>query len=357
MNDDQYTPRCLVTGGAGFIGSHLVEHLLGLGRAVTVIDDLSTGRRENLGAVRDHPRLTFVHADAAEQLKNIGDGRPLGPFDEVYHLAAAVGVELVLRDPVGSIETNVGLTAAVASAALRTAPGGTAASLLLASSSEVYGKGTGAVFSESDDVLYGPTSVTRWSYAISKALDEYLVLETARQHDAPAVAVRFFNTIGPRQRGDYGMVVPRFVAAALAGEPLRVFGDGSQSRCFADVRDVVPALPRLLSSPDAHGRAVNIGSQSPITIARLAQIVIERTRSSSRSVLVPYADAYARGFEDLAKRRPDLTLAERLIGYAPSRKLEETIDNVAAWLAARGAPTDPQPAAEHPRADDIRLET
>ncbi len=312
--------RVLVTGGAGFIGSHLVELLVARGDAVTVIDNLSTGRRSNLDAVtRD---IRFIEAGVSEGLATLGDETR---FEEIYHLAAAVGVELVLDDPIGSIRTNVHETDAL----LGYARSHGNAPTLIASSSEVYGKPGASVFSEEDDLLLGPTSVTRWSYAHAKALDEHLALAYSRHHGLPAVVCRFFNTVGPRQVGRYGMVLPRFVEAALRGEPLRVFGDGAQSRCFCDGRDTVRALPQLLADPACHGRVFNLGSDEPITIARLARTVVETLGSGSTIRLVPYRDAYPAGFEDLRHRKPDLERVRAAIGFAPRLRLERTITDLA----------------------------
>ena len=319
--------RTLVSGGSGFIGSHLVPLLLARGDHVTVVDNLSTGRRPNLPA--ETPRLRFIEADLREALRVLGPGET---FDEIYHLAAAVGVARVLEDPILAIETNVEQTAAILRFAGGRGRDGAASRILIASSSEVYGKAAKSPFSEEDDVLYGPTTVSRWSYACTKAIDEYLALAHHQKSGLPAVTVRFFNTVGPRQVGDYGMVLPRFVGAALAGQPLRVFGDGAQSRCFCDVRDVVEALPRLLGSDACIGRVFNVGSDAPITIADLARRVIDVLGSSSRVVHEPYAGAYPEGFEDLRQRRPDLTRVRAAIGFAPRIPLEQTIRDIAAWL-------------------------
>lgn len=320
------TPRrTLVTGGAGFIGSHLVERLVARGDDVIVLDDLSTGRIENLDATLHAVRL--IEADVRDVEAVLEDAEP---FDEVYHLAAAVGVELVLAEPIRAIETNVDGTAAV----LRYADAHGSPAVLVASSSEVYGRPGAHTFSEDDDVLYGPTEITRWSYACAKAIDEYLALGYHARRGLPAVVARFFNTIGPRQLGDYGMVVPRFVRAAVAGRPLRVFGDGSQSRCFCDVRDVVDVLPRMLAEPECHGRVFNVGSDESVTIAQLAERIIARTESASAVELVPYDEAYPAGFEDLPHRRPDLSRIRAAPGFAPTRSLEQTIDDIAAEVRA-----------------------
>lgn len=329
-NNEPTGRRALITGGAGFIGSHLVERLLAQGMLVTVIDNLSTGRLANLRGVMD--RITFIEAGAAQGLGRL---KSEPPFHEIYHLAAAVGVELVLDDPVGSIRTNILETDAV----LEFARAQGDAPTLIASSSEVYGKPGSSVFSEEDDLLLGPTTVTRWSYAHAKAIDEHLTLAYWRQHGLPAVACRFFNTVGPRQLGVYGMVLPRFVEAALAGDPLRVYGDGSQTRCFCDVRDVVDTLPELLRHPACPGRVFNLGADRPISIADLAQLVIDTLGSASPIVRVPYADAYPSGFEDLHHRKPDLDRIREAIGFSPKHTLEQTIKDLATHLRSGSGAT------------------
>ncbi len=329
--------RTLVTGGAGFIGSHLCDRLLAAGREVVVIDNLSTGRRSNLPG--EHDRLTFIEADLGSLVGEIGARGELGAFDEIYHLAAAVGVQLVMEKPVESIETNVTLTAELLKASLTSGPDGAPGRVLIASSSEVYGKGVGEVFSEEDDVVYGPTTVTRWSYAASKALDEHLALAYFRQSKLPVVIARFFNTVGPRQIGTYGMVLPRFVDAALQNKPLKVFGEGTQSRCFCDVRDVVSVLPELLARPNCFGRVFNIGSDHPITINELAQAVIDTLKSRSSVEHVPYSEAYPAGFEDLRRRRPDLTRLREAVGFEARVPLEQTIQDLARTLRAQAGVT------------------
>lgn len=325
-----------MTGGAGFIGSHLTERLLARGDTVTVVDNLSTGRRSNLdkAARSAGGRLRFIEADLADALSALGTGER---FDEIYHLAAAVGVRLVVEDPIRSIETNVDQASAILRYALaHPSPSGSASPppVLIASSSEVYGKSTRPVFTEEDDVVYGPTTVARWSYAFSKAIDEFLALAYHQQRGLPAVVVRFFNTVGPRQVGDYGMVLPRFVAAALQGKPLEVHGDGRQSRCFCDVRDVVGVLPVLLGNPDCHGRVFNVGSDGPISIAELADLVIRTLGSPSEIRMVPYTDVYGSGFEDLRQRRPDLSRIRAAVGFNARIGLEETIRAIAGSMQA-----------------------
>lgn len=329
----------LVTGGAGFIGSHLVDLLLARGDVVTVVDNLSTGRRANLP--RAHERLRFIEAEVKDALGAFGRGEV---FDEVYHLAAAVGVKLVLEDPIRAIETNIEQTSALLHFVERqrktrppaSAGGSERTRVLIASSSEVYGKSTHSPFSEEDDVVYGPTTVSRWSYACSKAVDEYLALAFHRQHGLGVVVARFFNTVGPRQVGEYGMVLPRFVRSAVEGTPIQVYGDGTQSRCFCDVRDVVKALPRLIADKECSGRVFNVGSDRAISILELARLVVARVGSASRIELVPYSAAYSKGFEDLQQRKPDLARIRKAIGFAPAIELERTIDDLAAEVR-RGA--------------------
>jgi len=319
--------RALVTGGAGFIGSHLVERLLNRGDRVTVVDDLSTGRRANLPD--EHPHLRFIEAQVDAALASFGPGEL---FDEIYHLAAAVGVKLVIDEPIRSIQTNVEQTAALLRFAAERAKRRPARTLI-ASSSEVYGKGVKTPFSEDDDVLYGPTSVSRWSYASSKAIDEYLALAYHQKHGLPITVARFFNTVGPRQVGMYGMVLPRFVAAALQGRDLTVFGDGTQTRCFCDVRDVVEALPKLVAKPECAGRVFNVGSDHPISISDLADLVIDTLGSSSGKRFIPYEEAYESGFEDLMQRQPDLHRIRSTIRFEPAFDLTKTIRDIAAFVA------------------------
>ncbi|MBL8990590.1 MAG: NAD-dependent epimerase/dehydratase family protein [Phycisphaerae bacterium] len=333
--------RVLVTGGAGFIGSHLTDLLLARGDAVTVVDSLTTGRRSNLP--ESHPRLRFIEACLADALGAFGHGER---FDEIYHLAAAVGVRLVMEQPIAAIDTNVEQTSALLRFAAERGPGGAPCPTLIASSSEVYGKPDKQVFSEDDDVVYGPTTKGRWSYACTKAIDEYLALAYHQQRGLPAVVARFFNTVGPRQVGAYGMVLPNFVEAAVAGRPLVVHGDGRQSRCFCDVRDVVRALPALLGSAGAPGRVFNVGADEPVTILALAELVVATLRSPSPVRLVPYDAVWTAGFEDLRHRRPDLTRLRAQISFRPERPLTDTILDLAAEIRARPArpaPTEPRP--------------
>lgn len=312
--------RALITGGAGFIGSHLAETLLGQGHQVTIIDDLSTGRFENIEPLAGHPSFHF----AIESIMNetVMD-RLVSECDVIFHLAAAVGVQLVVNQPVRVIETNIFGSAMVLRLANRYR-----CKVLLASTSEVYGKGVKAPFSEDDDRLLGPTTRSRWSYACSKAMDEFLALAYHKQSRLPIVIFRLFNTIGPRQTGRYGMVVPRFVGQALRGEPITVYGDGRQTRCFLDVRDAVRAIIGLAEEPAAIGDIFNIGSTEEISIEDLAQRVKTLTGSASEILHVPYDQAYEAGFEDFRRRVPDISKIYRVLGYVPRYALDETLQSV-----------------------------
>jgi UDP-glucose 4-epimerase len=310
-------PRVLVTGGAGFIGSHLVERLLSDGKAVTVIDDLSTGSLENLRAVRDHERLRVI----SSKISACADlARLVSEAESVYHLAAAVGVELVVRSPIHVLETNLHETEVILEAATEHR-----VPVLLTSTSEVYGKSQKPAFDEEDDLLIGPPHQARWSYACSKLMDEFLALAFAAERSLPVVIARLFNTVGPRQTGRYGMVLPRFIEAARNGQPLRVYGDGLQSRCFCYVRDTVEALVRLQNCPSARGQVFNVGSTDEISIRDLARRVIEQLGSSSTIEFVPYSQAYAPGFDDMRRRRPVVDKLAATIGFRPGTTLREII--------------------------------
>jgi UDP-glucose 4-epimerase len=319
--------RFLLTGGAGFLGSHLVEHLLDRGDSVTILDNLSTGRFENIQHLVSNPQFDFAIDDITNEV--VLD-RLASQCDVIVHLAAAVGVELVVKSPVHTITTNIGGTEAVLKAARRYR-----VRTLIASSSEVYGKGFHIPFHEDDDVLLGPTCRHRWAYAASKMVDEFLGMAYHREYGLPVVVFRLFNTVGPRQIGRYGMVMPRFVGAALAGQPLQVYGDGTQSRCFCHARDAVRAIVALAAAPDAVGRVFNVGSTEPISILDLAQRVIALTHSTSEIVFVPYEEAYAEGFEDMARRVPDTTRIRETVGWAPQYSLDDIILDVARALQAR----------------------
>lgn len=312
--------RYLITGGAGFIGSHLSELLVHRGHRVVAIDNLSTGVIENIEHFVHLPNFQFVRETVANA--QVLD-RLTSEADIVVHLAAAVGVSLIVEDPVHTITTNI-----MGSDVVLTTANRYGCKVLLASSSEVYGKGVKVPFGEDDDRLMGSTSHSRWAYATSKAVDEFLGLAYARQFGLPVVIMRFFNTVGPRQTGRYGMVVPRMVRQALRGEPVTVYGDGRQSRCFADVSDVVGAVADLAEHPGALGRVFNIGSTEEITIEALAQRIIDLTGSSSPVKYVPYDEAYAPGFEDMRRRVPAIDKITSLIGYQPQFTLENTLRRV-----------------------------
>lgn len=312
--------RILVTGGAGFIGSHLCEHLLAAGHEVVAIDDLSTGLLANLAQIIDHPRFEFVRASVEDEHTV---SLLISQCSAVYHLAAAVGVQLVVDEPVRTIRTTIRGTETVLEAAHRFGR-----PVLLTSSSEVYGKGARVPFSEDDDVVMGATRFSRWCYAYSKGIDEFLALAYHAQYGLKTVVVRLFNTVGPRQVGHYGMVLPRFVDAALAGQPLQVYGDGLQSRCFCHVADVVPALAALLAHPQAAGQVYNLGADHEVSILDLARLVIGRCGSASTIVQIPYRDAYGREFDDLRRRVPDLTRIRNTIGFQTRYNLNQIVDDL-----------------------------
>jgi UDP-glucose 4-epimerase len=317
----------LVTGGAGFIGSHLAEALLAAGSRVTVVDDLSTGSPLNVRHLDGNPRFEFVRGSVTDP------GLMSGLVERaeiVFHLAAAVGVDLIVASPVRTIETNIRGTEVVLELASKS---GTP--VLITSTSEVYGKSTSLPFSEDGDLVLGASTRSRWSYACSKALDEFLGFAYFQEKALPVCVVRLFNTIGPRQTGRYGMVLPRFVQQALSDAPLTVFGDGTQSRCFCDVQDVVWALTRLAGRPEAWGQIYNIGGQEQVTIRELAGRVRDQLKSRSEVVLVPYETAYGPGFEDMPRRLPDITKIRGLIGFEPRTPLSQSIESIAASL--RGA--------------------
>jgi UDP-glucose 4-epimerase len=318
----------LVTGGAGFIGSHLVESLLARGDRVTVIDDESTGRFANLAGIREHAGLRILRG-------SVGDGeivsQALEEVAEVYHLAAAVGVALIASQPLQTIERNIYPTQLLLDELCRRHRAGNTIRFFLASTSEVYGKNPKLCWNEEDDLVFGPTTRPRWSYGASKAIDEFLTLACARQFGLPVVIARFFNVVGPRQTGAYGMVLPRFVDAALSGEPLVVHDDGRQVRCFAHVADVVSAVLRLMQSPAALGRVFNIGSDQPISILELAQRVVAVAGSSSRVDFQTYAQAYDADFEDIRHRVPDLARLRATIDYRPRFDLDAIIRDVVDW--------------------------
>jgi UDP-glucose 4-epimerase len=329
----------LVTGGAGFIGSHLVEALLEAGRRVLVIDDLSTGSRTNLDKVQGHSHLELM-IDSVSNAARLAE--LVQHADEVYHLAAVVGVRLVLEDPSLTVATNVDPTEKILRLCADSRGAGRSKPLFLASTSEVYGKNPKSPLAEDDDLVLGPTSKGRWIYACSKAMDEYLALSYARS-GLPVIIGRFFNVVGPRQIGRYGMVLPRFVDQALAGGPLVVYDDGSQVRCFAHVADIVQAVMKLMACPAAKGRVFNLGSDQPVTIRSLAEkvaSVVASVDGSSREPIsidhIPYTTAYAAGFEDIQCRVPDLSRIRQTIDYRPQYQLDEIIREVVAWKRTSG---------------------
>ena len=320
----------LVTGGAGFIGSHLVERLLADGNAVTVIDDLSTGRLDNLRNVISNSNLRVIESKVSEcrALSEI-----VAESESIYHLAAAVGVELVVNSPIRTIQTNLRETEVVLEAASRYG-----VPMLLTSTSEVYGKSQKPAFSEDDDLLIGPPHLGRWSYACSKLMDEFLAMAFVRERKLPVTIARLFNTVGPRQTGKYGMVLPRFIAAASSGQPLRVYGDGAQTRCFCYVGDTVEALLRLKRTASAVGEVINVGSEEQISMLELAHRVVSLMNSSSSIELVPYEVAFAPGFEDMRNRRPSIEKLWRLTGFRPSHPLDGIIGLIAGQPTKKGAP-------------------
>jgi len=319
------THHVLVTGGAGFIGSHLVERLLADGKSVVVVDDLSTGRLENLAGVRAHPKLRVIESciSGCGELPSL-----VAEAESVYHLAAAVGVELVVRSPIHVLETNLHETEVLLKAA---APHGVP--VLLTSTSEVYGKSQKEAFGEEGDLLIGPPHQARWSYACSKLMDEFLALAYAKERALPAIIVRLFNTVGPRQTGRYGMVLPRFIAAARSGQPLKVYGDGQQTRCFCYVRDTVEALARLQNCAAARGQVFNVGSTEEISILDLAGRVIAALGSKSAIELVPYSQAYEPGFDDMRRRKPVVEKLAATVGFRPQTPLQTIIELTAAAIS------------------------
>ena len=312
--------KCLITGGAGFIGSHLAERLLETGDDVFVIDNLSTGSIDNIEHLKNNEHFHYVIDTIMNQylLAELID-----KCDVIYHLAAAVGVNLIVESPVNTIETNIYGTELVLKIANKKKK-----KLLIASTSEVYGKSNNIPFKEEDDMVLGATSKGRWSYACSKAIDEFLAIAYWREKKLPVVIARFFNTVGPRQTGRYGMVIPRFVRQALLNQPITVYGDGKQTRCFSYVHDVVDATIKLANSEEAIGEVYNIGSQEEVAIEDLAHKIKKATGSRSKIEYVPYEKAYTAGFEDMRRRVPDLVKVKNLIGYEPKVNLDEILVNV-----------------------------
>jgi UDP-glucose 4-epimerase len=312
--------KVLITGGAGFIGSHLAERLLDRGDQAIALDDLSTGSMANIEHLEGRPGFSVRVGSALDPplVRELVDRA-----DVTVHLAAAVGVRLIVERPVHTIETNVRSTEVVLDAAAKKQK-----IVVLASTSEVYGKSSKVPFAEDDDLCLGPTTRSRWAYACSKALDEWLALAYWNEKQVPVIVLRFFNTVGPRQTGRYGMVLPNFVRQALKGEPITVFGDGRQSRCFGHVKDAVESLLRLVATPAAVGQVFNIGANEEVTILELAERVRATTKSSSPITLVPYEDAYSEGFEDMFRRVPDVTKLERTISFRPRTTLDDIIRDV-----------------------------
>jgi UDP-glucose 4-epimerase len=321
--------RVLITGGAGFIGSHLSDALLQRGDEVFVIDDLSTGSIENIRHLKDHPRFNYTIDDVNNQPLT---AELVDQCDVVFHLAAAVGVKLIVESPVRTIETNVHSTEVILSLANKKKK-----KVLIASTSEVYGLSNAVPFREDGNLVMGATNKGRWSYACSKAIDEFLALAYWREKKLPTVVVRLFNTVGPRQTGQYGMVIPTFVKQALAGRPITVYGDGKQSRCFCYVGDVIGALMKLMDNSKAVGEVFNVGSNQEITILDLAKRVKEVANSDSEIVFVPYDEAYEEGFEDMPRRVPDISKINDLVGFKPEMKLDGILKSVIDFHSGQAA--------------------
>jgi UDP-glucose 4-epimerase len=329
--------RYLITGGAGFIGSHLAEQLLRRGEFVILLDNLSTGSIDNIRHLKNSERLKY-HLDSIENKQLLAE--LVDEADVIVHLAAAVGVRLIVESPVRTIETNVNGTQLVLEAACKKRK-----LVVTASTSEVYGKNTQVPFHEDADLVLGPTTKGRWSYAASKALDEFLALSYWKEKKLPVIVVRLFNTVGPRQTGRYGMVLPNFVDQALNGKPITVYGSGKQSRCFCDVRDTVDGLMRLMDTQQAIGEVVNIGNTEEVSIEGLARIVRERTQSNSEIVYIPYDRAYEPGFEDMLRRVPNIEKLRALTGFQPRTPLVEIVDRVAEFLREKRVAVDARGAA------------
>ena len=312
--------KVLITGGAGFIGSHLAERLLARGDEVHLLDDLSTGSIENIALIKNHPNLTY-HIDTIRNYRLTAE--LVDTCDIIYHLAAAVGVKLIVESPVSTIETNIRGTDIVLSLAAKKRK-----RVVITSTSEVYGKRNKVPFSEDDDLVMGPTNKGRWSYACSKAIDEFLAIAYWKEKRVPTVIVRLFNTVGPRQTGRYGMVIPNFVQQALTGQDITVYGDGTQTRCFTHVSDVLDALIAIAEHPQAVGEVYNIGGDHEISMLELAEKIKHLTESASNIVFVPYEEAYEAGFEDMMRRVPDIAKIRALIGYSPKVKLDAMLSSI-----------------------------
>src|SRR5918912_1737782 len=320
MREELEILRVLITGGAGFIGSHLSDAYLERGDEVYVIDDLSTGSIDNIQHLKSHPRFHYT-IDSVRNTPVVAE--LVDQCDVIFHLAAAVGVKLIVESPVRTIETNVRGTEVVLAQANKKKK-----KVLVASTSEVYGLSAEVPFREDGNLVMGATTKGRWSYACSKAIDEFLALAYWREKKLPTIIVRLFNTVGPRQTGQYGMVIPTFVKQALAGRPITVYGDGQQTRCFGYVGDVVGALMKLMEHPQAVGQVFNIGSNEEVTILELAERVKELTGSESEIVFVPYDEAYEEGFEDMPRRVPDITKVNSLVGFRPEMSLDGILQSV-----------------------------
>ncbi len=330
----------LITGGAGFIGSHLSEYLLDKDSEVFVIDDLSTGSIENIQHLKKHPNFHYVIDSIANEstLAELVDR-----CDVIYHMAAAVGVKLIVEQPVGTIETNIYGTEAVIRHAAKKKK-----RVVLASTSEVYGKNAKVPFKEDDLMVFGPSTKNRWAYACSKAIDEFLALAYLEEYDLPVSILRFFNTIGPRQVGRYGMVVPRFVKAALRGEPLKIHGDGHQTRCFSYVGDIVRTIATIAEVPFTVGEIYNVGSDEEISISELAERIVGMVGSNSPIVHIPYEEAYGEGFEDMRRRVPDLEKIKKSLGYEPTHTLDMILKKVIEFESTALTPADASPCASAP---------
>lgn len=325
MFDSFTSKRILITGGAGFIGSHLAEYLLEIGAQVTLVDDLSTGSMDNIAHLLPKSGVRWVPGTVSDR-RLVAE--LISQTDLVFHLAAAVGVALIAKQPIQTIERNVEPTQFILSELARHHQMGRTIPVFIASTSEVYGKNPKPFWCEDDDLVYGSTSKARWSYGVSKAIDEFLALGHFRASGLPAVVGRFFNVVGPRQTGAYGMVLPRFVSAAIQGRPLMVHDDGSQVRCFSHVSDVVNAICRLMLAPEAAGRVFNVGADRPVSILELAQMVVARTGNNAEIQFQSYQAAYDEDFEDIRRRVPDLSRLKATIEYEPRYDLEDIIDDV-----------------------------
>jgi UDP-glucose 4-epimerase len=321
--------RILITGGAGFIGSHLAEELLNQGNEIFILDNLSTGLIHNIEHLEKNPKfhcyiVSVEHEEVTEQL--------IKQCDQIYHLAAAVGVKLIVQNPTQTIETNISGTETVLRLASRYRK-----KVLITSTSEVYGKNSKSEFSENDDSVIGPPNKHRWAYAASKSVDEFLALAYWHEKRLPVVVARLFNTVGARQRGQYGMVIPRFVSQALSNNPITVYGDGKQTRCFLYVKDCVSALIRLMDSTGSTGEVFNIGNPNEISMNNLAKLIKEKTGSDSKIQQIPYDQAYEKGFEDMQRRVPDISKVNALIGFQPTTMLPEILDEVIEYISANSA--------------------